>query len=169
MALTPFTTTAEVRAVIGVTPEELEDSTLNLGIYETNLRMELDQIQDNDGALVTEFEVIVAKAENDRSAQEKKLHAAVMLFCPYPVVLQLETGVPLFAPKAITDGKASITRHAESPFKEQFDRARQYYERFRQNLLKVWAAYNATTSTSVGIPLLAVISSPSTDPVTQQP
>lgn len=166
MALVPFTTNDQVRSILGVTSEELSDTTLDLEIYGENLRLELDLIQDNDGTLIDEFAIVQAVAEASRSATQAKLYRAVVLFAPYPVALHLETAAPLFTPKMITDGKASVTRHSESPFKEVFDRCRQSYERYRQNLLKAWAGYNSETETPATLPQLFRISSPDTDPVT---
>lgn len=168
MPLTPFTTNEQVRAVIGVTDDELADATLALEMYSLGLRYELNSIGEpaNDGALAVAFETAAALTEDARTTVQRKLYDAVVLFAPYPIALHLETAVPLFAPKAITDGKASVMRHAESPFKDQFDKARAYYERFRRNLTKAWAGYNSSTSTPAALPNLFRISSPSTDFVT---
>jgi hypothetical protein len=166
MPLAPYTTGNEVRAAIGVTEKELSDDTLDLDIYSKNLVMELDGIGDNDGALVTAFAVVDAIADTDRTALQRRFFDAVTLFAPYVVALQLETSAPLFAPKAITDGKAALTRHSESPFKDAFDRCKQYAERFRQSLEQRWAAYNTTSTEAPAAPTLFAVSTPSTDPVT---
>lgn len=163
--LAPFTSHDQVRAVLGVTPEELSDDTLNLEIYEANLRLELDLIADNDGALITAFEAVDAIGEAVRTRAEANFHAAVILFAPYPVALHLASSLPLFAPKSITDGKAAIARHAESPFEKQIREAKQYHERFRQNLLSRWATYNSSTVTATALPTLFSVSSPASDPV----
>lgn len=162
----PYTTPAEIRAAIGVTDKELSDTTLQLDIYEKNLVMELEAIGDNDGALTAAFATIKDQAEKDRTAPGRRLYDAVLLFAPYVVALQLETSAPLFAPKQITDGKAAISRHSESPFKAAFDTCRQYSERFRQNLESRWAQYNSTSTADAAPPTQFVVSSPSVDPVT---
>jgi hypothetical protein len=166
-ALTTYTSYDEVRAVIGVTSDELTDATLALTLYSTMLSFELGSIgdTDNDGTLATAFDTIDAILPASRTASEQRLHDAVTLFAPFAVVLHLETAAPLFAPKAITDGKAGVTRHAESPFKEQFARARQMYERFRQNLERAWASYSSLTATITSLPTRFAVSSPDTDPV----
>lgn len=166
----PFTNADEVRALIGVTEEELTDETLGLEAYQMVLNFELDRIgtPENDGALADAFRLVKDIPLATRSSVQRRLYDAVRLFSPFPVVLHLETAVPLFAPKAITDGKAAVTRHSESPFKDQFNRARQSYERFRQNLERAWAAYNSSDATVVSLPTLVRVSSPDTDPVVDE-
>lgn len=166
MALAPFTTNDQVRSTLGVTAEELSDTTLDYEIYGENLRLELDLIQDNNGSLIEAFEDILDVAESSRTASQAQLYRAVVLFAPYPVALHLETAAPLFTPKMITDGKASVTRHSESPFKDVFDRCRQNYERYRQHLLKAWATYNSSSETTATLPQLLRVVTPATDPVT---
>jgi hypothetical protein len=164
--LAPFTSNDDVRAVFGVTSDELTDATLELGLYERNLRLELDLILNNGGTLIEAFETVSAIPENTRTAAQENLYSAVLLFSPYPVALHLASSLPLFAPKSITDGKAAISRHSESPFEKQIQEARQYYERFRQNLISRWATYGSSTSAAPLMPTLFSVSSPDTDPVT---
>jgi hypothetical protein len=167
--LTPYTSNDEVRATVGVTADELPDATLELEIYEKVLKMELDAIggdAGNDGDLITAFKLIEAVAESQRSKVQARVYDAVILFSPFAVALHLETAVPLFAPKAITDGKAGLTRYSESPFKGVFKSVRENYDRFRTYLTRAWAAYSSAADNSVSVPTLFAISSPSTDPVT---
>ena len=42
--LTPFTTTAEVRALLGLSDEELSDEVLNLEVYEHGLTLQLNKV-----------------------------------------------------------------------------------------------------------------------------
>lgn len=167
--LEPYTTAEQVRAAIGVSEKELSDETLALDLYGKNLVAELDAIADNEGALVTEIAVVNAVPEADRTSRQRRLFDAVVLFAPYVVALQLETSAPLFAPKSITDGKAALSRHSESPFKEAFQKCAQYAERFRQSLEKRWAEYQSTTAAAPSAPTLFLASTPTVDPVTSGP
>ena len=169
--LEPFTTNAEVRATLGVTDEELEDETLDLPIYETGLRFELGEIGDvaNDGALADAFDTIALLSESDRTSVQRRLYDAVILFSPFAVASHLKTAVPLFAAKAVTDGKAGVTRHAESPFKDMFKNVAENYDRFRQNLGRAWSAFSSSAVTEVTLPSLFRVSSPDTDPVVDAP
>src|SRR4051812_45297778 len=111
MPLTPFTTNEQVRSVLGVSEDELIDETLNLPIYELNLRYELGEVS---GSLAADFVTIAALDETTWTDKQKGFVDAVKLFSPYAVSVQLETSLPLFSPKEITDGKASLVRYTDS-------------------------------------------------------
>lgn len=162
--LTPFVTNAEVRGVLGVTEEELPDATLNLQHWERQLRFEFAEIGDN---LVADFEIVEAIAESSRTAVQARFYDAVLLFAPFAVGKALALGLPLFAPKSVTDGKAAVSRNAESPFEDQINRCKQEYERFRQNLKKRYTAYGGTpTDVDSAVPALFLAVAPASDPVT---
>lgn len=168
MALEPFTSEAQVRAALGVTDVELTDATLALPLFVKGLRLALDEVgaTPNNGALVTAFNVVAAIAEVDRTPVQRNLYDAVELYAPLSVAVQCASSLPLFSQKSVTDGKAAISRHSESPFKEIINQCKQDAERFRQNLEKRWATYNSTTSTAPKAPTLFTISSPSSNPIT---
>lgn len=168
MALEPFTTADSVRGVLGLSPQELSDDTLALEMYAMGLKMELDAVgePDNDGDLIDEFESILDIDESARTPPQVNLHAAVILFSPFAVARHLSSSLPLFTQRSVTDGKAAMSRHAESPFKDVINQCKQDYERFRQNLEKRWATLESTTAVLEEAPTLVVISSPSINPVT---
>lgn len=171
MALEPFTDNDSVRGVLGVNAQELSDDTLALEMYALGLKAELNAVgePDNDGALVAAFETILLIEEATRTAPQRNLYAAVILFAPYAVARHLASSFPLFTQRSITDGKAAVSRHAESPFKDAINQCKQDYERFRQSLEKRWATYVSIDAVLEAAPTLVVISSPSTDPVTTGP
>lgn len=166
--LAPYTDNDTVRATVGVTDDELPDAVLDLDLYQMVLTLELDGIgtPPNDGTLSAAFATVDVKPAATRTALERRLHDAVLLFSPYPVVLHLETAIPLFAIKQATDGKAGMTRHSDSPFKDIFKTARDNFDRFKANLERAWAKYNSTTALAKSPPVLFAASRPSTDPVT---
>lgn len=161
--LTPFTTNAEVRSVFGVSEEELLDATLNLPLYEANLRLHLRAI---GSALPADFLATSALPEPLTDPQ-KDFVDAVILFAPYVVGVQL-TGLPLFATKAVTDGKAGMVRNSESPFEKQINACKKNFEIYRQNLESAYATFkNQVSSAAVqSLPTLLSVVNPASDPVT---
>ena len=100
-ALTDFATYDEIRAVLGVSDEELEDGTLALPMYLKLLQLDFGDI---------EAQYLAAKASITPSAAEQKLVDVVSVFSAYAISKHLLTSLPLFAPKRITDGRAETDR-----------------------------------------------------------
>lgn len=104
-ALTDFATYDEIRAVLGVSDEELEDSTLALPMYLKILQMEFA-----DMAETLESQYLTIKASPAPTAVEQKFLDVVSVFSAYAISKNLLTSMPLFAPKRITDGRAETDR-----------------------------------------------------------
>lgn len=103
--LTDFATYDEIRAVLGVSDEELEDGTLALPMYLKLLQMEFEDLD-----VDLESKYFSVKALADPTAKEQKLLDVVSVFSAYAIAFHLLTSLPLFAPKQITDGRASTDR-----------------------------------------------------------
>lgn len=160
--LTPYTTNDQVRAVLGVSDEELPDATLDLPIYEANLRQELVVVGASVGA---DFKTVSAQATF--TDVEQAFLDMVTLFAPTAVGLHLAQSLPLFVAKQVTDGKAAVTRHTDSPFQGAIDACRKNYERFRQALERTYAAYkNTIAPDNISTPIVFIGAQPSSDPVT---
>lgn len=110
MALTDYTSYAEIRTVLGVTEQEIEDSELALGIRTLELEMDFDRVHPN---LATVYDLHKA---NPTTQPQRRLVRAVPVFAAYSVALRLLASVPVFAPKKITDGRAEVERIAD-PYK----------------------------------------------------
>lgn len=160
--ITDYTTYAEIRAVLGVNVDELPDATLGLAVYAHALNIELEQIGE---ALPEDFATIKAKAENDRTEAEKKVYQGVLTFAPYSIAVQLASSLPLFSPKQVTDGKAAVTRYADSPYRQTIERCLADYDRFKTYLKEKYAAYKSSSSSTAQRPFFSV-SAPDSDPVT---
>ena len=93
-ALTDFATYDEIRAVLGVSDEELEDGTLALPMY-----LKLLQLDFGDIAGTLEAQYLAAKASTPPSAAEQKLVDVVSVFSAYASSKHLLTSLPRFAPK----------------------------------------------------------------------
>jgi hypothetical protein len=105
MPITDYVTYDEIRAVLGVSDEELEDLTLGLPIYEKILSFELGDISPNLESLYASI-----SASSSPTATESKLLDVVSVFSAYAISKYLLTSIPLFAPKTITDGRAQTDR-----------------------------------------------------------
>ena len=115
MALNPFTSADQVRSVLGVSDEEIADTTLDLLVYEQNLKFHLDSV---DATARTQFQTVDDIVLAARTATQQKLWEATMLFSTYVVAVQVGKSMSLSTPKSITDGKAAVTRFSDSPFRQ---------------------------------------------------
>lgn len=164
MPITTFTSYDEIRAVLGVSSDELEDTTLALGVYSHSLLADLEGI---DSALPSEFEAVAAIVEASRTAAQQRFYGAVKLFAPYAVAVQLASSLPLFAPKSLTDGKAGMSRDANSPHKLTIQKCQENFDRFRALLDQRYAALSDSDTPTPLRPFLAVVT-PATDVVTNE-
>jgi hypothetical protein len=125
MTLIEITSYDDVRAALGVSEDELKDTTLSLDLYAFNLTSELEGIS---LTLIPTFTQVKAIAAVDRTDVQTRLFQAAKLFATYAVAKQLCTSLPLFAPKEQTDGKASLGRFSSDPYKATIARITADYE-----------------------------------------
>lgn len=160
MALLDYTTYEDIRAALGVSNDELEDSTLSLEVYEGNLTLELEDVS---LALQTEYATVAALTT--RTDAQTRFYDAARLFSTYAVAKHASVTLPMFSPKDIGDGKALVSRWADSPYKTTIKEVEKMYDRLKNRLAQAFAAYQSTSTTSV-VQTFMVVSSPSTNPVT---
>jgi hypothetical protein len=142
-----YTTYAEVRSALGVSDEELEDSTLALDMYALALNAALKRIS---AALPADYATIEAKDAPTRSIAEQDVFDAVRLFSVYQIAAEL-TGLPLFSPKQVTDGKAGFSRYADSPYKEAIKQVRQKLDLYQTSLMSVYASFKSSSTPATRI------------------
>lgn len=140
--LNEFATYDEIRAVLGVSDEELEDSTLALPLYSSLLSMDLETIN-----VALEAQYLAIKALPNHTAKEQKLLDVVSVFSAYAISKNLLTSLPLFAPKRITDGSAETDRIAD-PYKAVRDGVNSMYAIMR---VRVSAALEAAIGTPIPV------------------
>ena len=128
-ALTDFASYDEIRAVLGVSDEELEDGTLALPLY-----LKLLQMDFGDLASTLEAQYLAAKALPTPSAAEQKLLDVVSVFSAYAISKHLLTSMPLFAPKRITDGRAETDRVTD-PFEGVREGVNSTYQTLKARVL----------------------------------
>lgn len=110
--LTEYTTYEEIRAVLGVADEELEDAVLAQPLFERQLILDLDDI--NTG-LVDQFKTISAIDYATRSTAQKRFFDLVQLYSAYAIGKSLLTSLPYFAELRMQDGRGHKER-VKDPF-----------------------------------------------------
>ena len=156
--LTDYTTYADIRAALGVTEDDLEDSTLALTLYSDYLVQELEDV-----ALTLPAKFAEVKAKGSPTEAETRFLSATRLFSTFAVAKQLTAALPLFAAKQLGDGKATVQRF-ESPYRDTIKTVNDQYGRTRNRLIAALEAITTTSGTTVARQYFAVVS-PSTDPV----
>lgn len=160
--ITTYTTYADVRAVIGVSEDEVEDATLALSLYDDKLALEMLEISPNLPALYT---LTSAIAEGSRTTAQKKLMLLTRLFATYQVARHLGIGLPMAGPKSISDGKASMSRFAGEPYKQTLAALEENFQRAKQQLSETLADLGESTNGQGALPFLTG-AAPAVDRVT---
>jgi hypothetical protein len=163
MALTDFTSYDDIRAALGVSPDEITDATLSLPLYELSLTSELDDVGSN---LIADYMVIQDTGLSTWTSAQKKFDQFTRLFATYAVARQLTVSLPLFSPKEITDGKASMGRFSLDPYKETIKMIKEQYNTFRTKLEKAYADSQSTELTATVLRPYFVPVASNSDPVT---
>ena len=161
MVLTTYITYAEVRSVLGVSDDELEDTTLALSLYADSLELEFAEIDDD---LATTFGTVSTLDEGDRTSAQQKFYRLTRLFAAYAVAKQLGSSLPMFGPKDLTDGKASFARFADSPYKKTLEKVAENYDDFHGKLASAYAALSSSSVAETTRTLFAGVGL-ATDPV----
>lgn len=105
MAVTDYTTYAEIRAVLGVAEEELEDETLALPIYGTMLD---EDLLDLNAGLPANYATL--KALPTPNTDQSRFLSLVSAWSSYEVADQLLGALAMFGPKIIQSDKDSAER-----------------------------------------------------------
>jgi hypothetical protein len=162
MALTPYCTNDEVRAVLGVSISEIRDEVLDLPVYEMGLRRELTKLS---LSLPAAFSTVNSIASVSRTAVQSALYDAVKMFSVYAVARQSGAPLALSAPKSLNDDKSGFSRYADSPYKDVLERIEQMYQHTRQDLLTALSEYQGATASARALPGALAVSSRTYDPV----
>lgn len=153
--LLDYTSYDEIRAVLGVSDEELEDITLALPIYTQKLGFELSDISDT---LESVYET--AKTAPAPTAAQTKLLNSVQVFSAYAIAKHLLGSASLFAPRRIGDGRAE-TERVTDPFETLRDDVESGYLSLKQRVSsalvglgeQVGAATSRTYAAIAGLPV----------------
>lgn len=143
MALTAYCELSEIRAALGVNDIELPDTVLNLPVYEIGLVRELNRVS---VSLPVAFSAVSAIAEEARTDAGQALMDAVRFFSVYAAARQVGVSLGSIVPKTVGDGKASISRFSDSPYKDVLTRVESMYQAARGGVLDSLALYSGTVA-----------------------
>ena len=165
--LTDYTSYDQVRAVLSITDDELEDQTLALPVFEYNL---VQQFYDTTSSDVVHDKYIALMTAGSASwtTDEKRFVDVAQVFSTYGVAVQLLDSLPLLAVQTEQDARAQYQRF-EKPFERVDALVRSAFQTARTKLLTLYnliagvpvtvPSFSRTYSGSAGLPL---------DPVTNQ-
>jgi len=150
-----YTSYDEIRAVLGVSDEELEDVTLALPIYAQKLGFELEDIS---STLESVYEA--AKTAPVPTTAQTKLLNSVQVFSAYAIAKHLLGSASLFAPRRVGDGRAE-TERVTDPFETLRDDVEAGYLSLKQRVSsalvglgeQVDAATSRVYSAAAGLPV----------------
>lgn len=165
MALTAYCDLEEIRSALGVGDEELTDAVLNLPVYEIGLVRELTKVS---ASLPAAFSTCSAISEESRSDTQQALLDAIREFSVYSTARQVGVSLGIMAPKDIGDGKATVARFSDSPYRDTLARVDTMYAATKANLVDAFNTYSGSTiGTASTVPFTFFkVSSPTLDPVT---
>lgn len=159
--LTDYTSYDEIRAVLGLSTKDLEDTTLALALYERNLTMELAEV---DAGVKAQYLAVAGITENTRTAAQQTFYEVTQVFSAYSISRQLLTSLPYFALQRVTDGRAEGEREHDA-FKDTKDSINATYNILATRLKTYYAALgNSLVSRQTAVHSVGV--SIASDPVT---
>lgn len=163
--LTQYTSYDEIRAALGVAPEEITNDVLSLPQYEMTLQFELDELGvDAAGAPLSPtlndkfLALIDVDTTPNPTVDETRFVNIMKVFCSYSVAQQLCFSVTIFSPMIVKDAKTELVR-IKDPYKDTKAGVTQFYQLMRARVLvaykKLYPAVVEATPTT-GISMLAV-------------
>lgn len=160
--LTDFTTYDEVRAVLGVAEDELEDVTLSMPLYERLLGLDLEDV---GAGITTEYLSVKAIAEGSRTTAQQNFFRLAQLFSSYAVAKHLLVSLPYFSEFRIKDGRAEMQRQ-QDPFELTADGVIGGFNDLRLRLSAAFTALAGGTTLVRTVRLIATSTGLAVDPVT---
>ena len=129
-----FTTCDSIRAVLGVAPEELEDATIELPLYVSQLQFDLSDIA---AGLEADYTATISIPPISRTAPQQLFVDVTSVFSAYAIAKILLTSLSTFAPVKILDGRAEVGRIAD-PFSGVRDGVNANYDLLRKRLINTY-------------------------------
>ena len=129
--ITDYTTHEDVRAVLGVEADELENETLELHVYASGLESDLYEINPQLSVI---YKDIGLKDKDQRTALELRVESLTKAFATYSLAKQVSASLPMFAPRSLADGKSTLTRFSGEPYADVIDSINAQYKLARSRL-----------------------------------
>lgn len=111
--LTDYSTPDTVRALLGISDLEVEDSQLMLPIYVLTVESGLDNLSTS---VLPMYSTVSAIAPDSRTLTQKRFFNTVQLYAATLVAIELLPTLPMAAPRKIGDEKAVVER-VNDPYK----------------------------------------------------
>jgi hypothetical protein len=107
MTITDYSTYAEIRALLGVSDEEISDVELALPVWSLLLN---EKLSDISTAVGTNHATVALIPAASRTPAQTKFYNVASLYAAYAVAQELLIALPMFGFSQLTDGKAEIQR-----------------------------------------------------------
>lgn len=161
--ITSYTSYDEIRAVLGVSDDELSNETLALGVYYSALKIAMSEVNDDFAAFLSNL-----KEKTLLSSRESLFVDYGVLFCTYAIASHLGASLPMFGLKDMSDSKASASRFATDPYKATIANINARLDNYRNRVLELYNELNPADVGRTPSVSFTVISKsiPATDPVT---
>jgi hypothetical protein len=108
MALTDYTSYAEIRAAVGVARLEITDAVIGLPLYERLLQFDLKDISPT-----IEAAYLALGEEGSLSDPQLTFYSAMQVYAAYDVAYRLTFVLEMSAPEKIQDSKTALTRKVD--------------------------------------------------------
>lgn len=154
---------SDIRALLGVSVDELEDETICLLVYERNLE---ESLIDIDEDIIDDYQAVVATATASRTKEQRRFFNAFQTYATYHVADDLTGALPQFSPKVIGDSKAQMQRHANDPYLLTTEAVKRGLALASARLKSAYAVLNGGSAAERTTVPVIVASTPSADPVT---
>lgn len=165
MALTDYTTYAEVRAVLGVSTTELPDTVLAQPQHAIMLTLDLEDINTGIPALYT---TVSALPEVSRSADQQRFYDLARLTAAYAIARNLLTSLPLFSVSRLTDGRAEFERQKDI-FEDVRKAVNAMYDKLRLKLSAIFVVLTPSQPVYASVTqVFTAATGLATDPVTNE-
>lgn len=132
MPFADYTTPADVRSILGISDQEIEDEAIANNIYLTGMIEAMHRINPSLAA-----DYLTIKALTGRNAAQNRFMLLAGTYCAYTAALQLIPNMPLSAPKDITDGK-SATARIDNPYEKLIPQISGSLSYFRDGLVDAY-------------------------------
>lgn len=160
MASTDLTTSSAVRAVLGVSPQELPDDVLQEPVYMTMLTEDLRAIHPQ---LLTDFVSIAAVAE--KTEVQERFYDLVQMFASYHIAKRCLGAVAMFAPKVLKDARAEMQR-SDDPYRALREDVLATLAILKVRMRSAYALVNPTATVPTAAERLRVLVATPVNPVT---
>jgi hypothetical protein len=145
MAITTYCSCAQVRAILGVSIEEVSDAIIELPLYSLTLSEELYDIGPS-----FETNYAIVKALPSPTIAQARFLLLADAYASYKVAFSLLGALPMFAPKDQGDNKTTMARVAD-PFKNLKENIVQATNYMKSRLVNSYSSLYATDTEAYSI------------------